>query len=111
LRPPSTSAAVPDVTDLVRPALGSCPRVDEVVGGYTDGTRFFFADEQLTDIARAAGGGVLFRSSTGWRQLGATPQALPRHIIHGQLHHQLPDDWHWRPVSPQPARHGRRIAT
>jgi len=111
LRPPSTSAAVPDVTDLVRPALASCSRVDEVVGGYTDGTRFFFADEQLTDIARAAGGGVLFRSPAGWRQRGATPQALPRHIIHGQLHHQLPDDWHWRPVSPQPGTTRRRIAT
>ncbi len=38
----------------------------------------------------------------GGRQLGATPQALARHIVHGELHYQLPDDWHWRPVSPQP---------
>lgn len=111
MRPPSTSAAVPDITDLVRPALACCPQIDDVVGGYTDGTRFFFADEQLTDIARAAGGGVLFRSSTGWRQRGATPQALTRHVIRGELHYQLPDDWHWRQVRPQPARHGRRIAT
>ncbi len=75
------------------------------MGGYTDGTRFFFADEQLTDIARAAGGGVLFRSPAGWRQLGATPQALPRHIIHSQLHYQLPDDWHWRQIQRFHGRH------
>ena len=95
-----------DVSDLVRPALAICPRIDEVVGGYTDGKVFFFADEQVADIAKAAGPRLLHRSGRGWRQRLPIPQTLTRHLIHGQLHYQFPEDWHWRQIDPQP---GRRV--
>ena len=99
-----------DLTDLAQPVLAISPNIDQVIGGYHHQDRFFFADEQVADIAAVVTGRILARGGTGWRLRGTRPSTvLPRVWICGQMHYEFPDDWQWRrfALPRQPSAAGR----
>ena len=98
--PPTPRPSILDLTDLAQPALAACPQIDQVIGGYHHQDRFFFADEQVADIASAVTGRILVRGGTGWRLRGDRPSRMLRRAwINGQIHYEFPDDWQWRPFA------------
>lgn len=106
--PPRATTA--DLSDLAQPVLAVSPNIDQVVGGYHHQGRFFFADEQVVDIAAALTQRTLARGSSGWRLRGDRPShLLPRVMINSEVHYQFPEDWRWAPFvlprQPGPPRH------
>lgn len=86
-----------DITAAVQPVLATCDRLEEVIGGYTDGTMFYFDEEQMQEIAAAAGGQSLGRVGQQWIQRRPKRLPLTTSLIAGQMHYGFPPQWGWRP--------------
>jgi hypothetical protein len=87
--PPTTTTH--DLTELARPVVAASPHLDEVIGGHHHEDRFFFADEQVSDIAAAVTGRTLARGGTGWPLRGDRPSRLLRRAwINGEMHSSSP---------------------
>lgn len=104
--------ASPNPALIAEPVLATSPHVPLLVGGYRLHDRFYFADDELAEIARHSTGPRLVRTRSGWQESHATqpPTVLPRTTIAGQPHHLLSEHWAWTSHRIRPAQHPGRGA-
>jgi hypothetical protein len=98
-RPSVRRLAVDDLTEHAQPVLAVCPAIAGWIAGYSSGGRFFFADDDISEIAQAVRRGRLTRLGQHWRERdpagGLGP--LPRVLIADEIHFELGPHWRWTP--------------